>query len=245
MPKHFIFCNTLLLTVSLSVSGQAPEEDSLLFQTAGKTVIAISSEMANPQSPLYNGSEYVNYDNHIEGHQFFESQVLEEGSVMYDGILYKNVPMLYDIVKDEVIIEHFDRYYKIRLVSERINYFSLLNHTFVRFKKDPESRPELETGFYEILYDGQLTVLLKKAKRYKETIESQRVIRQFLEDDQYYLYKNTSFHPVKGKLSVIQVLKDRKKEVRQFIRQHHLTFKANIGQDLTSISLFYDKLQNE
>lgn len=245
MPSQVILLNIIFFSFSGVLYGQVPQGDTVFFQASKNQGIDVSAGLIDSHSPLYNGSEYVNYDNQIAGYQFFESPVLEDGSIMYNGLLYENVRMLYDIRKDEVIIEHFDKYFKIRLVSEKISYFTLLNHTFSRFEADTAAGSVFPAGFYETLYEGQIKVLAKRAKIYKETLENQRVIREFLPDDRYYIFKNKAYYQVKSKRGAIQVLKNRKKEVRQFIAQNNINFKVNFEQALISLSRFYDKLPNE
>jgi hypothetical protein len=233
------FVNTLLLcALSFSAFGQLTQADSSQYHTT-ENEIDLSNDFVQLPSHLYNGIEYVNYDSQIDGHQFFESPVLEEGSVRYNGILYRNVPMVYDIMKDELAIEHFYKYYKISLISERISQFSLLNHTFVRLVTNNQAN--IRTGFYEKLYDGQVKVLAKRSKIMDEEIVHQRVKRRFVQKDRYYVYKDKAYYEVKNKKGAIRILKDRKKEIRKFLQQHQAQF-TTLEQALVGISQFYDTL---
>ena len=110
--KNFLYTIIFFQLAFHCCFGQNISADSTFYQVSLRTVIDLHNQTLGSHSPLYNGREYVNYDKYITGNQFFLSDLLEEGSIMYDGVLYRNVSLLYDIVKEEVIVEHFNKYYK-------------------------------------------------------------------------------------------------------------------------------------
>jgi hypothetical protein len=79
------------------------------------------------QSGVYRGTEYTGYPFQIKvGHQFFESEAISYGSVFYDGILYENVPMRFDIIKDQLVVRYVDQVSGISLHNEKIDFFSYI-----------------------------------------------------------------------------------------------------------------------
>jgi hypothetical protein len=80
---------------------------------------------------LYYGREYTGADNRIEGHAFFLINEWQNGSLHYMGQLYQNVPMLYDIATEELVVKHYAEVFRIKLFNEKINYFILSGHLFV------------------------------------------------------------------------------------------------------------------
>jgi hypothetical protein len=207
--------------------------------------IRISDNGRGSHLHLYNGTEYVNYDEYIEGYPFFESETVEKGTLVYDGSLYQNVPMLYDVVKDEVIIEHFNNYFKINLIAKKISSFSLLNHPFVRIVADSLPEPGIPTGFYEKLYDGKVKVLARRIKIMEEEIVYNQLKKRFVQNDRYYLCKDTVYVQVKGRNAILRVFRDRRKEIRKFIKENKINFKNDPGTALTRITRFYDNLYQE
>jgi len=236
MLKKVFIPAFLALTLSFTAFGQLAQADSSLDQSGAS--IDLSNDFIQLPSHLYNGFEYVNYDKQTDGHQFFESPALEEGSVQYDGILYTHVPMWYDIVKDELVIEHFHKYYKIRLISERISQFTLLNHTFVRIVAGNQS--DIRTGFYEKLYDGHVKILARRTKILEEEIANQRLKQWFTQKNRYYVYQDRAYFQVKNKKGLIRVFEDHKKEVRKFIQGNGVNFRTDIEQALINVGRFYD-----
>ncbi|QHT65540.1 hypothetical protein GXP67_02090 [Rhodocytophaga rosea] len=240
MLKKVFIPAFLALTLSITAFGQLAQADVSQNQARADSGIDLSNDFISLPSHLYNGIEYVNYDNHIDGHQFFESPVLEEGSVIYDGMLYRNVPMEYDLMKDELVIEHFQKYYKISLISERVSQFMLLNHTFVRIVAGKGE--DIRTGFYEKLYEGNVKILARRTKIMEEEIAQRRLKQWFTQKNRYYVYKDKAYFQVKNKKGLIKVLDDRKKEVRKFIQENGINFKTDIEQAFIHVGRFYDTL---
>lgn len=240
--KNFLYPFMFFLLAFHFSVGQANKPDSTLEQISLRKAIDFYHESIGSQSPLYNGREYVNYDEFITGHQFFESDLLEEGSIMYDGTLYRNINLLYDIVQEEVIVEHFNKYFKIILPKHRVDFFSLLNHTFIWINSDSLQNQVLSPGFYEKLYEGKVNLLAKRTKIIEEKIEGRSVARKFLPVNYFYIAKGNVYQPVKSKNSVLKVFEDHKKEVRKYIRSLGINYKANRETAIVKMTQHYDKL---
>ena len=128
-------------------------------------VIVKAGDVYNPfiekQSRLYNGIEHMGYSFRIKGHAYFILKELSKGSLVYDGLEFANVPMIYDLLKDQVIIQHNNSFSKVGLVSEKVKEFSLLNHHYIRIIVDSTSASPLTTGFYDEVYKGNLNILIR------------------------------------------------------------------------------------
>ncbi len=175
---------------------------------------------------LYNGSQFVPVPEPYEGFPFFGSEYWEEGSIQYYGEVFHNVPMEYDLVQDVLVIEHYDQrgfVTEVMLHSDRIGYFDLLGHRFVRVQGDSSSAGMLRAGFYDLLYDGELKLLCKRRKSIHETVGSGVVEVSFLERASYYLLREGQALPVRSKASMLKVLSDKKRALRQFARANGLT----------------------
>src|SRR5678810_197738 len=130
MPKR-LFHILLICILSRHVAAQ-DANDSTLSENALNAISAYY-ETLGEESPLYNGSEYLEYAYTLqEGHPFFQLPTFVNGNINLDGMMFHDVPMLYDIVKDQLIIQDFQRVYKINLPADRIQQFFLMDHLFVR-----------------------------------------------------------------------------------------------------------------
>src|SRR5262245_1186863 len=61
------------------------------------------------QARLYNGFLHIGYSHKIEGVAYYPDNNWGKGTVIYDGLEFPDVNMLYDVYKDELVIQHFHR----------------------------------------------------------------------------------------------------------------------------------------
>lgn len=222
--------------------GQLTASDSIMLQSALNQAVSLYQRENVEISHLLNGSEYIEYEGYIAGNQFFETEYLEDGSVFYDGVLYQNVPLLYDVVKDDVVVIRPKALFNIRLNPEKIKYFNFLDHTFIRQEGDGIKNLTFPTGFYDLLYDGGTKVLAKRQKILYETIKENKIYREFRKTDKYYIRKDGNNHPVGSKRSVLNVFKDQKSALLKFLRANKINFRNNPELTMIKIAQQYDEL---
>jgi hypothetical protein len=166
------------------------------------------------ESGLYNGSQYVVYAQTIqEGIPFFEIPEPTKGDVVYGGIQYENVPLLYDILKGQIITLIPASNYLICLNADKVTSFEILNHNFIRLIKDSTDKT-IKTGFYEILYDGITTVYKKQTKTVGEDLSQAKLRRFIVESNTFYIKKANTFYSITNKKSLLVILKTGKKKYR-------------------------------
>lgn len=222
--------------------GQSSGSDSSFVDRSLANAIAKYNTSIRDQSLLFNGVQYKEIPEPYEGHPFFESEYIEEGAISYYGESYQNVPMQYDLVRDELIIEHYDQKGYVGLVKlhqERIASFSLLDHNFIRLKSESTG---LRDGFYDLLYDGKVKVLAKRKKSVSEDLSQQQLTVSFPERNSYYLFKDNKYHSIRNKKSMLKVLENKRKELNQFAKKPKLDFKLNRENAMVRVAEYYDQI---
>lgn len=194
------------------------------------------------QAGIYTGCDYQ-YERINSGHVFFGTDNLVNGNIVYDQIEYNAIPMLYDIVKDYVIINGTGQPYFILLESNKVSQFTISGHNFIRIFADSLPGSFIKTGFYQSLYDGKTKAFSKKKKIIEEFIDIGTVLNKTaLEKDKWYIYKEGIYFEVQGKKSILKVLHDKKKEISQFSNQEKIRFKNNMDDALARIVAYYDTI---
>jgi hypothetical protein len=164
---------------------------------------------------------------------------------VYNDILYKNVPMLYDLVRDLVVTQSFNTLHMTFLLSERVSQFSFLGQTFIRISADTVKGAPIQTGFYQRLYNGKIKAWAKNRKTIEELIDIDPVVKKIaVEKKEWYLFKNGNYYEIDGKKSTLLVLQDKKKEIQQFIRKHKIRFKNDMDNALIQVTTYYDEITN-
>ncbi|MEI9917597.1 MAG: hypothetical protein WDO14_02215 [Bacteroidota bacterium] len=227
----------LCLLANVRSFAQNTRVDSTFIADAKKNVVAAYSQSISAQSHLYNGSAYTEYISQNEENPYFIDEWID-GSVTYDEEFHDNVPLLYDISSDRLIVDNQFSIKKVMLVFEKVSEFTIRDHHFVQLKNTP-----LQVGYYELAYDGPNKVYV----RYRKTLQSKPVdysiVNLFEEKKLYYIYKNGTFYSVRGKGSVLKLLEDKKKELKKFIRDNNLQFGNEKARDISRLVQYYDQLK--
>lgn len=224
------------------IFGQNRTQDSITCDKLLSNTVTLYEKAVDAQLGICNGWNYQ-YDLPDFGHSFFDSVFFVNGNIVYDNILYTDVPMLYDIVKDGLVTQCFYNSHFVFLASNRISQFSLLGHLFIRISEDSAAGSPIKTGFYECLYNGKNKAWVKYKKTMEEFVDHANTIkRRAVEKKRWYLYKGGTYFEVHGKRSILKVFKDKEKEILQFSRQNKIRFKNNMDNALALIVAYYDTI---
>ena len=166
--KATVLCAAFLYS-AINCFSQSLQADTNLKQTVLENTVLNFYSAIGEQSRLYNGPEYNFYDPTIKGNAYFADAVnFANGTVEYDGFIYNDVPMMYDIYKDVVAVLLPNKSAKFKLLSGRVQYFELLDHRFIYIEGATEGK-NLNRGFYDQLYKGKTEILVKRAKSIQGT----------------------------------------------------------------------------
>ncbi|MHA6249849.1 hypothetical protein ACXYMU_18065 [Pontibacter sp. CAU 1760] len=249
---HFKLTLALRVSLIIFLSGwlrhachaqQAPP-DSTFLQTAVSNVRATYEQAVGIQAHLYNGTEYIDYKkSHIQGSQFFVSKGVERGEINYDGTWYTDIPMLYDLVLDEVVLPHNSSGLLLKLIREKVDTFRVHGHTFVNLKSNDTGTGALPPGFYDLLFSQEeVQLLVKRSKQAQERATPSGMEGEFDEISKYYILKNGQYQPVNGKRTALRVLKDRKKQLQKYASTEKLKFRKQKETALLALVSYYASL---
>jgi hypothetical protein len=236
-------CLCLLLQgrVLLAQSAKDTTSNKALFTTVEDNFYTA----IGPQSRLYSGTDYQGYDPTINGNAYFlDTASFKTGWLVYDGYLYKNVPLLYDINADQLITKEYQSGLKIQLIKNRIASFNLLGHHFINLTPNASNPNSLYNGFYDVLYNGRIQVLAKREKSL-QMVNTSNHESYFSASLDYFIYKNNAYYPVKSQGSFISVLKDKKSDLQHYIRTNRLKFNKQ-GREgaMAKVAAYYDQITN-
>ena len=232
----------------LSTQAQPIAKDSQLSDSAYADALQLYHAYLTPEPGLYRGSRYVDYAFRIqEGQPFFGSGDIGVGTVTYNGIFYDHVPMLYDLVLGSVIINDPMHVYKISLIMDLVDSFNIADHPFIRLR-DSLNPSAPRNGYYERLYqrEGGFTLLKKEKKTYIQNmvVSSDNIQNYINYSTAYYLKKGNTYYSVNSKNALFNVLKDRKPDVKKFIRKNNLNWRQDKEDLILKVISWYDTLNH-
>jgi len=231
----------LLLTGYFHCQAQDSNEENFTG-AAINNAITLYYQFTEKQARLYNGLEYYDYSPKLQGHAYFMDSSWKTGSIIYDGITYRDVSMMYDLVRDEVVILHFNNIKKMGLLSEKVKEFTLQGHHFLRIEKDSLSKSPLTTGFYDKLYEDRSAVLARRIKIIEEKVTNE--VEQYITvHDHYYIRKEGVYHEVSTYKGLLDIFKTDAKEIRQYLRKNKIRYRKNRENAIMKAVAYYDSIK--
>ena len=247
IPTFLVF-NFIIMLFVQHAAAQAALADSSSNQPAFNNATKLFYTNLGPQAPLYNGPEYYYYDPTIKGNAYFEEiNAFATGAVFYDGIAYSNVQMLYDLYDDKVAILYFNHYSKYSLIKERVKSFDFLDHHFININADTivNNKAGLKSAYYDEIYNGKMEILVQRYKTIQtNTGGTEGGERYFSPGKDLYLKKNNVYYSIGSQSDLLNVLKDKKKELQQYIKSNGIKFRRDPEDAMVKISTYYDHLTN-
>jgi hypothetical protein len=237
-----VFSLTLLFHIE-QASAQSKKEDSILYLTALSHTISVYNNQLGDQTPLFNGSLYPGFPyNFREGSPYFLSDKATGGSsVEYDSMLFTDVSLLYDDLRQLVVA--VDQGFRLQLRNARITSFTILNHRFIQVYLDSSYKGLPGNGYYEQLYPGRAGVLKRTTKEVREVLSvAEGPIRSIYTTDSYYIHFGSEWIHIKSRRELLNVMKDHRKEIQRFIRKNDLNYKKDTDNTLVQVAGYYDQL---
>jgi hypothetical protein len=243
VERPTILCFWLLLNVTLFASrshAQGPAETTSTVQPASPLERYVLDRLG-ADSRLYNGREYIRNGTAAKGFPNFEWDSLRPGSVDYDGIFYQ-IPLEYDMAQDKLVVRNYADNILISLVGEKTNRFSIGPYTFRFVSPGTDHLPE--SGFYQELFVGRAITLL--ARKHKVLVFPTALDQQaqYLQYDTYFLLASSNSYKVTDEKEMLDILKDRKDELRKYIRKNRLSFKRSLEKSLIQTIAYYQQLKS-
>ncbi|MFC3879302.1 hypothetical protein ACFOSV_03900 [Algoriphagus namhaensis] len=220
MTKFSFFLSVFLLW-SFGVIGQSgPQSD---------TFLRLYKEQLPYFQELISGGEYSDPPKSINGEPYFKSRNFDYGSLRINKIDYQEVPLLYDTHRDVVVTFHPIHNQKILIKSEKVDEFVIFESDVIRNFKGNEGYPHHGNGFYRVVKDSEVKVLVKYYKDLKVSKDMTSYLKEFVEYSDHFLWFQGDFVKINSKKDAIKALGLDKKQVRKELPIANYQFKANIS----------------
>jgi hypothetical protein len=236
-------CLLLRLTLTITpVRAQQRSDSVVMDQTAAFDHSVL--ERLGPDSRLYNGHEYIRNGTPAQGFPFFEADSLRMGWLFYDGTLYRDIAMEYDLVLDELVIRDYTGRSLLSLIDNKISHFSFGPHRF-RFL-DPEHSGLIlpKAGFYEELYKvPSITLLARHEKRLDFPSNFADPVK-YVQVNTWFLVIGDKTFKVDDEDALLEALSDKKTLLKRYIRSSRLHFKTQFEKALIQTVTYYHLLRS-
>lgn len=237
-------CCFFLRLILLATTANAQQAtDSPAAGSSVTTLRNYTRQRLGADSRLYNGFEYIRNGTPAKGFPFFDSDSLLTGTLSYDGILYGDIAMQYDLVQDELLIHDYTGTALISLINEKIDHFSIGSH-FFRYISREKTTPALpRSGFYEELNTGLHVALLARREKKLDFPSNREDLVSYKQSNFYFLCVDDRYFPVDGKTALLEALKDKKSALKKYIRDNKIRFKKDLEKALVLTTGYYMKIR--
>jgi hypothetical protein len=186
---------------------------------------------------LYNGTIWIDYLSVLKGDQFLFAWQFRPGTVTIRGKTFP-VALRYDIYADQLQIPA-GRFGVLQLNKELIDSFSLTNDG-----KELKFLPIIHDGskdFCQELYKGDILLYARYFKKI-DRINRPDEQRGFYQVNRIYLVKNGDFIQIRGRKDFLELMADRKQEVRLFMRTNNKRINPRDPGSFVPAVKYYDSL---
>jgi len=229
-PALYYLTSVLLLIIC---RGGSPD-----FTQTPKTVI-----QRNPSDKniLLNGRIWWNPYTKVTGDQFFLGNVFFKGSVTINGRKFENLDLKYDIHNDELILS-IESYPVIMMNKEMVDSFSLVlgNRIFHVINAGTNTSNVLR-GYVNVLYDGPSSLYVKYIKKIQPLGDGGKY-DLFVQEHLIYLRKGTEIVPVEGKRHLLNLLEEKKKEIRDYLKTSRIKVTKKDPSTFIPVLEYYDSI---
>ena len=234
---------TALMQVMLTGTIYAQNTDTALVAQQLKSTKQFYTIQIGDQSRLLNGIKYLPYRNQdYVGNGYYNTTELQKAYIRYDDVDFYDVPVLYDLHKDLLILKKRDELGYMSLLSSKIDKFIVNNHTFIKIVADSAEKV-IKTGFYDVLNTGPLQLLAKRSKAIEQEKSVTTLRNLFVSYTKYFLNKENTYYDISGKKDMLKVLKDKKPELEQYIKANNLSFKnEDMEPSMIKLANYYNQL---
>lgn len=237
-----IACLVVFTTTIFCNAQNSQDSSKIAFTQANLTSFYFN--LSDAEAHLYNGKFHSGYSPLIIGIPYYESIDWHTGSVIFEDILYENVLMRYDLVKDQLVVQDKKNSgVNIALYTPRVKSFWYAGNTFYFFEKNHDGA-SLAEGFYKEIEKGKVILYGRFTKFIEETINGTILERKFQSINKFYIVKNGVYHEVRTKKNVLSVLKEHKSEIQSLWRSRGIIFRQQSQHAITLAVQLYNQKEN-
>lgn len=219
---HFRYClNGLLFCLifpaaTVTAQMKSGQKEAVAYYTW------FDQQVQQEHLPLFNGIGYVEkYKVVNEYHKFYKSIDFLKGSLYYDGQLYPNLEIKYDLHEDVVLLnlKNGQRVVLLQPDQEKIEGFEIDGQFFVHIK-DSISKVRKTFGYYELLYEGDNFQLLEKhTKKRFERKGKNSLYSEFKGRNKNYLYYKGEHYTLNNRKDFEDVFPELKRDIQTYSKK--------------------------
>ena len=241
--KRLIYRILLLLLCVVGIlplSGQSDKLSAELLEARKQMVYSHHEEAY--VAGILTGKQFTDYNNKFK--QFFLGKYTSQGSLVYDGVLFEDIELQYNIFTQDVIAlmetHRSERY--VEVTPDKVSAFSVYEHDFVHLAGDSVMAP----GIYELAYGGvNSSVFIKRTSISNKLVDGNQINIEYEPVSKYFVRNQFGTFRVSSKKKLIQAYQKSPRLIR-IIKTNRIKFsKKKIEQGLVEAVSKLEEIENQ
>ncbi|MBK3516569.1 hypothetical protein [Carboxylicivirga marina] len=237
LPFGIFCCFSTQSAIAQSIKSTPFSSDTL-------SAIDIHNNTFSNELDYINGREYKPY-HHPDNENPYLNSSQGSGSIFIDGREFTDKRIIYDINKDELIVN--PNFFKfaggyIQLKKSAIDSFTIHfeeeSYTLTNFKEQYE-KLGLSSGFYQQIHQSDNSSLLI---RHFVTTGINNSVKTYTYQTKRLLFINHYFHNISAKRRLLALFPDDKKKIRRKIKSINYSYKKMNNKQLKNLIKYIDTL---
>ncbi len=239
--NRLVFAGIFSLTLSNSPTWAQQAPDSLLNDQSLANVNQFYLNEISDNAQIYHGREFIRNGQKAVGFPFYESDNMMTGSLSYQGELYTDRNIYYNLVDDQLITNNYSHSALITLSPEKVDSFFIGSHIFIPLIAGSFQGLE-KGGYYDRLVSGEPALYARREKKLVVGTGSEET--KYIQYNSYFIKLNNVFYQVDGKNALLDIFKDKEDIVRKYIRTNKLNFRKNLESSLVLTTIYYSQIKH-
>lgn len=176
------------------------------------------------------------------GHAFFGDGSWKPGTIVTFSGTYKSDNLRYDLLRNKLLmlVVSGNEPRVIEMNPAEILGFSIGNLAFEDLRKTRTELTGAAPGFYQVIATGKASVYA----RYMKTLSapSTNTPGEYLLQKELYISRNNTLNKIINRKSIRNILADKELQMKNYIRQHHISLRQSTDASLAEMTRFYNSL---
>ncbi len=217
----FSFCSMLFVS-TLTSQGQNNPTNSIHDW--------YDSKVGKETLDLNNGKILLNYDRVLDNNDRFYFDTYRYGTVLFDGQLYNNILLNYDILNDDLIVKSNGENDKTPIIinKSKVKSFTVNGKNYVNLSYNTISQTDVAKGFYEeVVVNDKVSFYVKYEKYKKQLIKFNTIYDDFKPNTYFVISYKNEFFKITNKKSLITIFPELKKNINDYYSNNSALEKSN------------------
>lgn len=152
--------------------------------------------------------------------QFYSVDPTQLGTLTYDGILYKNIQVRYDLFSQQIVIllKSQNNAHHVSIDNKKVSKFSIGISDFIHVREDSV----MEDGIYQLTYRGnQSDIFVKRIKTKRQVSNSIQLQLKFSQLTEYYIKNEYGTFHITNKKGLLKAYNN-SEELISILKKHKI-----------------------